>query len=268
MAVEIPMCGSAVTLNPARVIVKRLGRLVARDRRRKTQLAVKVRRQLGADHSAGGEHGNVGHASDLHGQREQHLDRRPDGDDVACANQDTGPADVFGAAVEPLTSAVRSVANRNADLHGNVPDNAPAALLLIDVINAMDFDGAGPLVRQAVAMAPRIAALKRRARAAKIPAIYINDNFGRWQSDFRAVVEHCLDDGVPGEPIARILRPEDDDYFVLKPKHSAFFQTTLDTLLAYLGARTLILTGIAGNICILFSANDAYMRDYTLVVPA
>ena len=157
---------------------------------------------------------------------------------------------------------------RNADLHGNVPDNAPAALLLIDVINAMDFDGAGPLVRQAVAMAPRIAALKRRARAAKIPAIYINDNFGRWQSDFRAVVEHCLDDGVPGEPIARILRPEDDDYFVLKPKHSAFFQTTLDTLLAYLGARTLILTGIAGNICILFSANDAYMRDYTLVVPA
>src|SRR5438132_12434499 len=75
-------------------------------------------------------------------------------------------------------------------------------------------------------------------------------------------------DGMTGEPVARRLKPEKDDYVVLKPKHSAFFEATLDTLLAYLGARTLILTGISGNICILFSANDAYMRDYTLVVPA
>ena len=55
---------------------------------------------------------------------------------------------------------------------------------------------------------------------------------------------------------------------MLKPKHSGFFSTTLDVLLDYLGARTLILTGIAGNICVLFTANDAYMRDYRLVVPA
>jgi nicotinamidase-related amidase len=157
---------------------------------------------------------------------------------------------------------------KNPDLHGNVPETSPVALLLIDVINAMDFEGAGALVRQAVEMAPRIAALKKRARAAGIPAVYINDNFGRWQSDFRSVVEHCLRDGVPGEPVARRLKPKKDDYFVLKPKHSAFFETTLDTLLAYLGTRTVILTGIAGNICILFSANDAYMRDYNLVVPA
>jgi nicotinamidase-related amidase len=157
---------------------------------------------------------------------------------------------------------------KNRDLHGNVPETSPVALLLIDVINAMDFEGAEPLVRQAVEMAPRIATLKQRARAAGIPAVYINDNFGRWQSDFRSVVEHCLRDGVPGEPVARRLKPKKNDYFVLKPKHSAFYETTLDTLLAYLGTRTLILTGIAGNICILFSANDAYMRDYNLVVPA
>jgi len=117
-------------------------------------------------------------------------------------------------------------------------------------------------------MARRIAELKRRAREAGIPTIYANDNFGRWQSDFRRVVQHCLEDGVPGEAVARILQPEDDDYFVLKPKHSAFYSTTLDTLLTYLGARTVILTGIAGNICILFSANDAYMRDLNLFVPA
>jgi len=157
---------------------------------------------------------------------------------------------------------------RNPDLHGNVPESSPVALLLIDVINDMAFEGAEPLVRQAVPMAHRIAALKKRARAAKIPAVYINDNFGRWQSDFRKLVDHVLDDGVPGEEVARILEPADDDYFVLKPKHSAFFETTLDTLLTYLGATTLILTGVAGNICILFSANDAYMRDYVLVVPS
>jgi nicotinamidase-related amidase len=156
---------------------------------------------------------------------------------------------------------------KNPDLHGNVPENSAVALLLIDVINDMDFEGSEALVKQAPAMADRIASLKRRAKSAKVPVIYINDNFGRWQSDFRRLIDHCLDDGVPGEALARTLLPDDDDYFVLKPKHSAFFETTLDTLLGYLGARTLILTGIAGNICILFSANDAYMRDYHLVVP-
>lgn len=156
----------------------------------------------------------------------------------------------------------------NEDLHGNVPESSPVALLLIDVINDMEFEGAEALVEQAVPMAHRIAELKRRAKQAGIPAVYVNDNFGRWQSDFRRVVEHCLEDGVRGEEVARILQPEDDDYFVLKPKHSAFYATTLDTLLTYLGARTVVLTGVAGNICILFSANDAYMRDLNVFVPA
>jgi nicotinamidase-related amidase len=157
---------------------------------------------------------------------------------------------------------------RNDDLHGSVPESCSVALLLIDVINDLEFEGAEDLAKEAVPMAHRIATLRKRAKEAGIPAIYVNDNFGRWQSDFRRVVEHCLNDGVRGEEVARILRPEDDDYFVLKPKHSAFFATTLDTLLAYLGAKTLILTGIAGNICILFSANDAYMRDFNIVVPS
>jgi nicotinamidase-related amidase len=157
---------------------------------------------------------------------------------------------------------------KNSDLHGNVPETCSVALLLIDVINDLEFEGSEALVRQAVPMARRIAELKRRAKDAGIPVIYVNDNFGRWKSDFRRVVEHCLHDGVKGEELVRILQPDEDDYFVLKPKHSAFYATTLDILLTYLGARTLIFTGIAGNICILFSANDAYMRDYHLVVPA
>ena len=65
----------------------------------------------------------------------------------------------------------------------------------------------------------------------------------------------------------KLLEPEESDYFVLKPKHSGFFSTTLETLLRYLETQTLILTGIAGNFCVLFTANDAYMRDYELAIP-
>jgi nicotinamidase-related amidase len=157
---------------------------------------------------------------------------------------------------------------RNADLHGNAPDKSPVALIMIDVINALEFDDGPRLLEYALPMARRIFALKQRAKDAGIPAIYVNDNFGRWQSDLNQVLDHCLHDGVPGQPLAEILHPEKDDYFVLKPKHSGFFSTQLDILLDYLGARTLILTGIQANICVLFTANDAYMRDYRLVVPS
>jgi nicotinamidase-related amidase len=157
---------------------------------------------------------------------------------------------------------------KNADLHGNVPEQCSVALLLIDVINDLEFEGSEALSEQVVPMAHRIAELKRRCKEAGIPVVYVNDNFGRWKSDFRAVVEHCLHDGVKGEELARILQPDEDDYFVLKPKHSAFYETTLDILLRYLGPRTLIFAGLAGNICILFSANDAYLRDFNVIVPA
>ena len=117
-------------------------------------------------------------------------------------------------------------------------------------------------------MAERLAALKRRAKEAQVPVIYVNDNFGRWQSDFNKLLDHCLTDGVCGRPVVERLRPESDDYFVLKPKHSGFFSTTLDILLEYLQVKTVILTGLTGDICVLFTANDAYMRDFNLVVPA
>ena len=155
----------------------------------------------------------------------------------------------------------------NADLHGNAPDESPLALLLIDVINDLEFPEGEQMLGRAVAMADRLSALKRRCRDAGIPTIYANDNFGRWRSDFNQQVEHCLGDGVRGRPVVDRLRPDEEDYFVLKPKHSGFLGTTLDTLLDYLGTRTLILGGLASNICVLFTANDAYMRDLALHVP-
>jgi len=157
---------------------------------------------------------------------------------------------------------------KNQELHGMVPDSCPVALVLVDVINDMEFPGGERLAEHALPVARRIAELKRRAREAGVPVIYCNDNFGRWRSDFHEVVEHVMGDGVRGEPIGRLLKPSHDDYFVLKPKHSAFYATTLDTLLDYLGARRLILCGFSGDVCVLFSAGDAYMRDFHLHVPA
>jgi nicotinamidase-related amidase len=157
---------------------------------------------------------------------------------------------------------------KNQDLHGFVPDSCPLALVLVDVINDMEFEGGERLLETAFPAAERIAALKARAREAGVPVIYCNDNFGRWRSDFHDVVEHVMDDGVRGEQVARLLKPDRDDYFVLKPKHSAFFATTLDTLLSYLGARRLIFCGFSGDVCVLFSAGDAHMRDFHIHVPS
>ena len=142
------------------------------------------------------------------------------------------------------------------------------ALLLIDVINDLAFEDSDPLVEQAEAMAPRLATLKRRAAKAGVPSIYVNDNFGQWRSDFRKTVAHCTARSSPGHRVSQHLRPTANDYFVLKPKHSGFYDTTLDTLLESLAIRRLILTGIAGNICVLFTANDAYMREFRVLAPA
>lgn len=156
---------------------------------------------------------------------------------------------------------------RNRDLHGSAPDKCPVALVLIDVINDLEFPEGEQLLKQALPMARQIAKLKAKAKASGIPVIYVNDNFGRWRSDFRAQVRHCLDDDVRGGPVAQLLAPVEDDYFILKPKHSGFYATALDTLLEYLGTKTVVLTGLAANICVLFTANDAYVRDFFVVVP-
>src|SRR2546423_10388071 len=159
------------------------------------------------------------------------------------------------------------MARANHDLHGSAPDKSEAALLLIDVINAVDFEEGEELLRLALPVGRNIAALKKRAKAAGIPSIYVNDNFGRWQSDFKKIVAHCNREDATGKSFVEMLLPDEDDYFVLKPKHSGFYSTTLSLLLTHLTAKNLILTGIAGNNCVLFTANDAYMRDFKLLIP-
>jgi nicotinamidase-related amidase len=152
--------------------------------------------------------------------------------------------------------------------HGASSQSLGSALLLIDVINPLDFPEADQLLRFVPAMTRKIRQLKQRAKKSGVPVVYLNDNFGRWHSDFRGQVQYCLSDDSLGCEMVRQLQPEESDYFVLKPKHSGFFATPLDMLLRDIGARRLILTGIAGNFCVLLTANDAYLRDYELLIPA
>jgi nicotinamidase-related amidase len=149
------------------------------------------------------------------------------------------------------------------------PENAAGhtALLIIDMINCWDFPDAQKLLPCAAAIAPRIAALKVRCRNAGVAVIYANDNRGRWRSDFPSLVELSLGQGGAGAAITSALQPQADDYFVLKPKHSAFFGTPLELLLQHLKARRLILTGVASDQCVLATAMEAVMRDLAVVAP-
>jgi nicotinamidase-related amidase len=157
---------------------------------------------------------------------------------------------------------------KKSSLDGSVPDRSEVALLVIDVINDLEFEHGDHLLKFALPMATELAALKGDFRDKGLPIIYANDNFGKWKSDFRVQVDHCLNDGVRGQPIVELLQPGEEDYFVLKPKHSAFYATTLDVLLEHLQVRRLVITGMAADICVLFSANDAYMREFEIAIPS
>ena len=154
------------------------------------------------------------------------------------------------------------------DLHGNVPDQSQVVLLLIDVINDLSFPDNKDLVRRSIALAKSIAKLKTRCKKVGIPAIYVNDNRGRWRSDISAVLRHCLRAQSPGRQMTKLLVPEPEDYIVLKPKHSPFYASPLQTILDYIGARVAIVAGVTTNACVLIAAGDLHVRDFQLFVPA
>ena len=135
-------------------------------------------------------------------------------------------------------------------------------------MNPLDFDGAAALGRRALPAAMRTAALKARLARDGVPTIYCNDHFGHWESEFGAVVERCRSLGGTPARLAAVLAPQRRDHSVLKPRHSAFFGTPLAFLLDELRVSRLVLTGLAADNCIMFTAHDAYLRKYALWVPA
>jgi nicotinamidase-related amidase len=157
---------------------------------------------------------------------------------------------------------------RNDNLHGNVPDSCPTVLMLVDVINDLDFPDNGPLVKTASGLGQRIAKLKARCSEAGIPTIYVNDNRGRWRSDFSVVLNHCLEPLSLGRPLVEKIVPGPLDYIVLKPKHSPFYATPLDAILSYLHAKTVVLAGLTTNACVLSAAIGIHVRDLKLYVPS
>jgi len=142
------------------------------------------------------------------------------------------------------------------------------ALLIVDMINPLDFPGARQLRQQAIPVAKAIARLKERLKPRGVPVVYVNDNFTHWLRDFRELVAICSQPDAPGAPLAVTLAPEHDDYLVLKPKHSAFHASPLEVLLRQLEVRHVVVTGIAGDGCIVTTAADAHMREFTVSVPS
>jgi nicotinamidase-related amidase len=138
---------------------------------------------------------------------------------------------------------------------------ADTALLLIDVVSPFDYPEAEALLAAVRPLAPRVRALSERFRALQLPIIYVNDNFGRWRSNFHELVEDCLTK--PGADVVNLLRPQMGDYFILKPHRSAFYCTPLELLLQRLKVQHLVLTGWTSDMCILATASDARMREYT-----
>lgn len=141
------------------------------------------------------------------------------------------------------------------------------ALLLIDFINTLEFDGGERLAPRAVEAARHAQELKQRALAEGVPVAYVNDSFGDWSGNFAAVVARC-DASPRGAPLARLLRPGAEDRSILKPRHSAFYGTPLEFLLDELAVDSLVLAGLQTHICVLFSAHDAHLRRYRLWIPS
>jgi nicotinamidase-related amidase len=148
------------------------------------------------------------------------------------------------------------------------PHTSPAVLILIDVINHFEFPNGEKVLRHALPMASRLARLKKRAQAAGMSTIYVNDNFGQWRSDVSRLLDYCLRPEAIGKQFVEQIQPGKNDYFVLKPMHSGFYQTPLEVLLRYLDSSTLVLCGLATNSCVVCTAHDARMREFQLYVPS
>ena len=142
-----------------------------------------------------------------------------------------------------------------------------SALLLIDLITDFEFHDGDKLLDATLPAAKRIAELRAKARDEGIPVVYVNDNWGQWKEDFKTIVKHFTKPSAKGRQVVSLIKPGADDYYILKPHRSAFYSTSLMLLLESLKVKNLIITGVTTDICVIFSANDAYMRGFNLFVP-
>ncbi|MFJ8143159.1 cysteine hydrolase family protein [Streptomyces sp. NPDC096013] len=139
------------------------------------------------------------------------------------------------------------------------------AVIVIDMINAYgheDAEALVPSVRQAL---PHIAQLLTRARESGTPVIYVNDNFGRWRSHHGELLDAAL--AGRHRELVEPVSPDEDSLFVVKARHSVFYETPLAYLLGHLGVERLVLCGQVTEQCVLYSALDAHIRHFDVIVP-
>jgi len=141
------------------------------------------------------------------------------------------------------------------------------ALLIVDMISEFEFQGGEKLCRNALQAAENVRELKQRARGQRAPVIYVNDNYGRWNEDFRTMAERIRTGSERGRRISELLAPEPNDLYILKPQRSGFYETPLSVLLQSLRVSNLIICGVTTDMCVLFTAHDAYMRGFRVFVP-
>jgi nicotinamidase-related amidase len=139
------------------------------------------------------------------------------------------------------------------------------ALIVIDMINGYDFPDAEKVVPSAERAIPRIERLIEQAPGMDMPVIYVNDNFGHWRSNRDELVEEALNGNRPD--LVEPIKPDDESLFVVKARHSIFYQTPLEYLLNQEDVGRVILTGQVTEQCILYSALDAYIRHFDVRVP-
>ena len=144
---------------------------------------------------------------------------------------------------------------------------AKTALLLIDLITDFNFDDGDKLWERTQEIIDPLGRLIKRSRKAGIPVIYVNDNYGNWNEDFEGQVSSVIK-SKRGREVAGRIRPEKGDLYILKPQRSGFYETPLAVLLESMQVSSLILAGITTDICVLFTAHDAYMRGYSILVPS
>lgn len=140
-----------------------------------------------------------------------------------------------------------------------------SALIVIDMLNPYEHQDAEPLMESVEQALPAMRELIEEAPEAGLLTVYVNDNHGDWTAGREKLTRRALAGAAPTliEPIA----PPEDKPFIVKARHSVFYETQLEYLLRHEGVDRLILTGQVTEQCVLYSALDAYVRHFEVVVP-
>ncbi len=139
------------------------------------------------------------------------------------------------------------------------------ALLVVDMLNPYRHTEADRLAARVEGAVPAIRKLLDRAGETDLPVIYVNDNYGDWNSSAKELADGAMEGKHP-ELVEPVL-PGEGHSFVIKARHSVFYETPLEYLLDQMGVDRLVIAGQVTEQCILYSALDAYVRHFRVVIP-